>query len=217
MDYELHSHREGLFLFENNPDFQPSWGQLCLALQGITDQDLATAFNAAVARRADCKSLSDAINRLIAERLPATDWRRESPIFNDKRYLSKRETRWRLDFSNELIAVEVAFNHGEAIAWNLLKPVMAAELNHVQKAIQSRAGVVITATEAMKKAGNFDGAVGTYEKFLRYLDPMMNQLTVPMVIVGLKPPKDFRIPKDGPLARTVEWLHGYPETPEHLY
>ena len=29
--------------------------------------------------------------------------------------------RWRLDFAKESISLEVAFNHGEAIAWNLLK------------------------------------------------------------------------------------------------
>jgi hypothetical protein len=95
------------------------------------------------------------------------------------------------------IAVEVAFNHGEAIAWNLLKPVMAAELNHVEKEtnIGAGIGVVICATEALKKAGAFDGAVGSYEKFLRYLKPMNGQLTVPMLIIGLEPPETFRVKK----------------------
>jgi hypothetical protein len=213
----VHSHREGLFLFENHPDFSPSWDQLCFALEGITDEDLAEAFNVAAARRENCKSLSDAINRLIDERLPSEDWQRESPIFNDEEYLSRRETRWRLDFANDLIAVEVAFNHGEAIAWNLLKPVLAAELNHVDKAVQSRAGVVITVTEQMKRAGNFDAAVGTYEKFLRYLPPLMDHLTVPMVIIGLEPPRGFSIPRVGDHARTVRWFDKYPEVQESLY
>ena len=102
-----------------------------------------------------------------------------------------------MDFASNVMAVEVAFNHGEAIAWNLLKPVLSAELNHVAKARQTRGGVIITATETMKKAGNFDGAVGTYEKFNRYLDPMMNLLTVPMVIVGLEPPDTFVIGSKG--------------------
>jgi hypothetical protein len=103
------------------------------------------------------------------------------------------QARWRLDFAKENISIEVAFNHGEAIAWNLMKPVLSSELNHVEKESQTRIGVVIMATEAMKKAGGFDSAVGTYEKAIRYLKPLQNQLSCPMVLIGLEAPKSFRI------------------------
>lgn len=45
----------------------------------------------------------------------------------------------------------------------------------------------------MKVAGNFDSSSGSYEKVLRYLPLMMNQLTTPMMIIGLTPPLTFRI------------------------
>ena len=48
----------------------------------------------------------------------------------------------------------------------------------------------------MKKAGNFDSAVGSYEKFLRYLLPMQNMLPTPLLIVGLEPPESFYIDKN---------------------
>jgi hypothetical protein len=89
--------------------------------------------------------------------------------------------------------VEVAFNHGEATAWNLLKPVLASELNHVQKAIQTQAGVIITCTEALKAEGGFDSAVGTFEKFIDYLKPLGSVLTVPILLIGLGPFDSFRI------------------------
>lgn len=193
MEFLTHSHRNGLFLFENDETFRADWESLTAALRGISEADLITAHRAALLRRSSCKSLSDAINGLLRERLDQVMWSQESAIFNDPEYNRKRETRWRLDFASEAMAVEVAFNHGEAIAWNLLKPVLSAELNHVEKAIQTKAGVIITATEAMKKIGNFDGAVGTYEKYLRYLAPMMNILTVPMVIIGLEAPSTFEL------------------------
>jgi len=99
-----------------------------------------------------------------------------------------------LDFAKDnAISIEVAFNHGEAIAWNLLKPVLASELNHVKKALQTKVGVIIVATDDMKEAGGFDSAVGSYEKVIRYLKPFNNFLTVPMVIIGLKKPKTFKI------------------------
>ncbi|MBU0536465.1 MAG: hypothetical protein KKE20_05840, partial [Nanoarchaeota archaeon] len=110
-------------------------------------------------------------------------------------YSNKRETVWRLDFAKEDISVEVSFNHGEALAWNLTKPILASELNHVRKAIQTKIGVIILVTDEMKAAGAFDGAVGSYDKAIRYLKPMNNLLTVPLVLIGLLPPDSFRIEK----------------------
>jgi hypothetical protein len=95
------------------------------------------------------------------------------------------------------MAVEVAFNHGEAIAWNLMKPVLAAEINQVntQTEIGAGVGVYICATNELKKAGAFDSAVGEYEKVLRYLNPMFGKLTAPLIIVGLEAPETFNIVK----------------------
>ena len=105
-------------------------------------------------------------------------------------------TEWRLDFAcAESFCVEVAFNHGEAIAWNLLKPVLSCELNHVKKAVQGKIGIYVCATDKLKKAGNIDSASGSFEKVLRYIKPMMNQLTIPMMIIGLDEFETFKINK----------------------
>ena len=48
----------------------------------------------------------------------------------------------------------------------------------------------------MKKAGNFDSAVREYEKILKYLKPLRNFLTIPILIVGLEAPKTLRIDPD---------------------
>lgn len=98
-----------------------------------------------------------------------------------------------MDFAKKDISIEVGFNHSSVIAWNLTKPVLASELNHVQKAIQTKIGVIITATEELKQKGGFDGAIGTYEKYLDYLPPLNNLLTVPLFIIGLKAPSTFKI------------------------
>lgn len=136
------------------------------------------------------KSISKTINELIKEELIVFGWEEESPIFQDTSYLGDT---WRLDFAKQNISIEVAFNHGSVIAWNLLKPVLASELNHINKAIQTKIGVVICITNEMKTAGGFDNAVGSYEKFLDYFKPLNNQLTVPIALIGLKAPKTFRI------------------------
>jgi len=188
MNYILHSHRHGLLLAEHNPHFSTTWNNLLQTIDSITDSEIIDAHNAFQNKP---KSLSKAINNLLKEKLMANHWNEESAIFQST--TGYTDNRWRLDFAKDLMSVEVAFNHGEAIAWNLVKPVIASELNHVAKDIQSEIAVVVCATENLKVKGGFDGAVGEYEKFLRYLVPLQSMLTVPMIIIGLEAPTTFEI------------------------
>jgi hypothetical protein len=191
MNFVTHSFRHAEVIL-HEPDFIEQYEELVHVIRGISDEDLIlrhTSFGADEEEKTP-KSISRAINELLKERLVACGWRAESEIFQNPSY---RGDTWRLDFAKGDISIEVAFNHSTVIAWNLTKPVLASELNHVQKAIQTQIGIIITATEAMKSAGGFDGAVGTYEKFLDYLPPMMNVLTVPLLIIGLEPPRTFVI------------------------
>lgn len=189
MEYRKYSFRHAEDIFKNDKDFTYLWNEILEVLDGISDDDLINEFNIETRK---AKSISEAINKLIAKRLSEKGWHEQSYIFADPDYSDNKGT-WRLDFAKNNIAIEVAFNHGGNVSWNLIKPVLSSELNHVQKAIQTQAGVVITATDAMKKAGGFDNAIGTYEKYVEYLKPLNNLLTTPMMIIGLEPPKKFTI------------------------
>ena len=189
MKYKKHSFRNAEEIFLVNEGFLATWKELEEVLNEITEDDIIAKF--ASRNRVATKSISDAINYLIKERLVEKGWSSESYIFADKEYRGKGI--WRLDFAKDSLAVEVAFNHGGDVAWNLIKPILSSELNHVEKAIQTRAGIIITATDAMKKAGGFDGAIGTYEKYIQYLKPLNNLLTVPLIIIGLEAPETFKI------------------------
>ncbi len=194
MQFVTHDHRHARSLFDTDPQYTPLFREVVDVLTGISDDDLMQSYETNM--RENKKSLSETINHLIKSGLVARGWRAESAIFSDPAYAEAQDRkRWRLDFAKGEISVEVAFNHGEAIAWNLIKPVLASELNHVAKEIQTSAGIIICATEGMKVAGNFDGAVGSYEKFLRYLLPLQNMLPTPMLIIGLQAPQTFRIDK----------------------
>ena len=190
MEYELQSHRFGVAIAAEK-EYSSEWNEILQSLQSISDEEIKQKHASKCNKR---KSISKAINLLIHEKLESLGWKPESSIFNDPDYT---QARWRLDFAKKNISLEVAFNHGEAIAWNLLKPVLASELNHVQKEAQTSLGVVIMATEDMKSAGGFDSAVGTYEKAIRYLKPLQNQLSCPMVLIGLKAPRTFRVEHEG--------------------
>jgi len=184
--YRIHSHRFGRAIADEE-GFRQEWREIIETIESISDLEIQ---NTHVANNPERKSISKAINHLLYNKLKAKGWNPESAIFNDPNYTA---TKWRLDFAKELISVEVAFNHAGVIAWNLLKPVLASELNHVDKEIQTQLGVIIMATEDMKIAGGFDSAVGSFENAIRHLKPLQNQLSCPLVIIGLEPPDSFRV------------------------
>ena len=187
MRYKLKSYRYGELILNNEPKYQPKWNELLKTIESITDKEIVIAHEENLRTP---KGLSVALNKVIKEKLISVGWIPESKIFSDEEYTNKS---WRLDFANENISIEVAFNHGEAIAWNLVKPTIASELNHVKKEIKTDIAIIICATKDLKTKGGFDGATGEFEKFERYLDPLRGLLTVPMVIIGLEAPETFRI------------------------
>ncbi len=200
MKLVCHAHRYANAIIDSEPYLSEKYWEFINVLLGISDEDLIRDFNNKKAiheaRGTSFKSLTPSINSLIKERMAMLPgWYSEVDIFNDREgVIGNME--WRLDFAcDDGFAVEIAFNHGEAIAWNLIKPVLASELNHVQKACQTRVGIYVCATDAMKSAGNIDGASGSFEKVMRYLQPMMNQLTTPMMLIGIDAPETFRINK----------------------
>jgi hypothetical protein len=183
-----YSHRHALHILENHPDYSDLWKEVTEALRSISDEEIIEHFEQHYAHTA--KSISKSLNALIRERLTEYGWSPESPIFSDPGFPEKA---WRLDFAKRDVSIEVGFNHGEAAAWNLMKPVLASELNHVKKAIQTSIGIVIAVTEEMKAAGGFDSAVGTTDKYIRSLKAMNAYVTVPIAIIGLRAPESFSI------------------------
>jgi len=191
MNFKVHSFRHADVIL-NEPEFEEQFSEVVHAIDSVSDNDLIERHRSygLINEEKTPKSLSKAINELLKERLELLEWNPESGIFQDNLYQGDT---WRLDFAKDDISIEVGFNHSSVIAWNMIKPVLASELNHVQKAIQTKIGIIITATNAMKTAGGFDGAIGTYEKYLDYLPPLRSLLTTPLLIIGLEPPTSFRI------------------------
>lgn len=207
MRFIEYSHRHADAIIANDPVLKERYEQFTNALRNMTDEDLIADFLAKkaeyAARGTSFKSMTPSINSMLKERMLAIPgWQAEVDIFNDTTGVIGN-TEWRLDFAcDNAFCVEVAFNHGEAIAWNLLKPVLSCELNHVEKAVQGQLGIYVCATDNMKIAANIDSASGSFEKVLRYLPPMMNQLTIPMMIIGLEPFETFKISDSAEVIRT---------------
>ncbi len=193
MNLTYYYHRNSNLLVEDE-EFEKDYQELVNALETISDKDLENGFLSS--SRENIKSLSEPINDLIKDRLVKLGWNAESGLFKEAPYDRTNSSRWRLDFAKNSISVEVAFNHAEAIAHNIIKPVLASELNHVQKEIQTKLGIIVTATKTMKSKGNFDGAVGTFEQFIEYFKPYSAIVPTPIVLIGIEAPETFVINKE---------------------
>lgn len=209
MYFEIHSHRNALVIAENEPGYIELWESFKQSILSISEQDVSEHF--AKFHEGKAKSVSKSINTLIKERLTSNGWTSEPRIFGEPGYSeSKRDKKWRLDFAKSAgnhdhielernleptpgISIEVAFNNDGSTAWNLIKPVLAGELNHVRKETQTGMGIIVTASEQLKREGGFDNTVGTFDDFKMHLRPLRNLLTIPMIIVGLQPFDSFEI------------------------
>lgn len=194
MKYVMYSHRYAYPILQTDREFFDLWNEITEVLEVITEDDIINHFNFRKNNgTGKDKSISKTINNLLKDKFIERGWFIESAIFQSPDYTGDT---WRLDFAKENISIEVGFNHSSVIAWNLLKPVLASELNHVQKAIQTKIGVIISVTDSMKKAGGFDNAISTYEKYIEYLKPLSNQLSVPLLIIGIEAPDTFFVKQE---------------------
>lgn len=222
MDYELKYHREAQAYIDDNSnhqDVKDEFFEIIDIIKSITDNDLKIGFNerkygsANVSerifnekrdKRKDIKSLSEPINFIFKDRMIEKGWKAESPIFYDEVYREGKGTKkWKLDFAKKHISVEVAFNNSGSIAHNIMKPVLACQPNHVQKAINTKIGVIITAAEEsiattprLKNEeihAGFDSGCGRTNKFLKFLKPYHFVVTEPLIFIGLMPQKSFKI------------------------
>ena len=104
MEFRTHSFRYGLEIFTTQQDFRVLWNEVIDSINSISDEDIIQYFENQERR---AKSISEAINNLLDERLTARGWHRQSFIFNDPTYRSNRgNSNWRLDFAKNDISIE---------------------------------------------------------------------------------------------------------------
>ena len=197
MKYTLHHHRNSDSLITQSSKFKDDFEELTQVIKNISENDLKTHFikrkeQEKLGKVKEFKSISVSINNLLKSNLIEQGWEYETPIFLDTDYSKKR---WRLDFTKNNICIEVAFNHREAVAHNILKPVISTEQNLLKKDFNAELGIVITAKSSLKRTGNFDSAIGTYEDFIEYFKPYSFFIRNPLIIIGLEGLETFKIDK----------------------
>jgi hypothetical protein len=126
------------------------------------------------------------INTLIDEKFKALGWEAQIHVLP----VEFRDAYWTMDFRKNDIGIEVSFNNAGALAQNLLRLSVMSESNFRAKEDQIRLGILITATEKLKKWSNMDSSVITYESVNRIM-PLINlNIPTPIVLVGIDAAND---------------------------
>jgi hypothetical protein len=138
------------------------------------------------------KSISKALSSLIDEKFIHSKWEKSKLIFNDVGQEYRAE-RWTLDYFKNKVSVEVAFNHEEGTSWNIIKGILANRPNNISKNTNIDYTIIITATNDLMRTGGFDTAIGTYEKYIKYLIAFDEIVNYPIILIGLNGLDEFYI------------------------
>ena len=179
MRLELFNFRHAAEILE----LRAGWRELHDAARAIERQDI---IDTQLRFEAEGKRVpaggQSALNRLFRERLDSGRWKPEPRLFtsgeNDLR-------RWKMDFLNARIGVEVSFNHAEAIPWTFTRLNLAGESDRVLPENKIDVGVAFFARESLKRWSRMDSAVGTYEVACAWLSMMRPIMPIPVLVVGL--------------------------------
>ena len=132
------------------------------------------------------------MSSLIDEKFNYSKWLKSKLIFNDVNQEYKSE-RWSLDYIKNKVSVEVAFNHEEGTSWNIIKGILANKSNKIRKNVNIEYTIIITATNDLMRTGGFDNAIGTYEKYIKYLVAFDEIVRYPIILIGLNGLDEFYI------------------------
>ena len=187
-DENIYSHRNGLVILQHAlPD---AYSQLLEILNFNEETDLRIRTEKHLTNSTTNKSSSDIYNKIIESRFLALNWLGQPRIFSDDSYDS-----WKLDFGKQnMAAVEVAFNNASYVPHILAKlEISCVELHRIKKDINAQEGILIVASEELKKSQNFDTTCVTFEGVIKFLHAYETMLTSPMVVFAIDAPKTFKI------------------------
>lgn len=189
MRYKKYSHFNGLEIIKNIPEAYEKYQEICRMLSSITDKEIIDKYR----EKTPGKSISAVLKQVIEEKMKVLNWENNVAIFDDNE-VNGRGTKWKSDYvSAPDFSMTVSFDHASVIPNNLMKMTLASEESHMNKNVQTKFGIIITATENLKINGGFDNVVGEFEKYQIQCRVLQNHLKTPMIIVGLEAPESFRI------------------------
>ena len=169
------------------------WKELLSVVGGIAARDIEkTQLDVLVGKPVGAQK---AINHVFKERFTQLGWMNEVLVFPTPTYAKKTGVPLpaeafpdrKIDFMKNHLGVEIAFNHESYLERILFRLNVASEADGVIEDHEVVAGVIVVASERVKRWGKMDQSVATFEGARRTLGLVRHSFAVPLILVGLFP------------------------------
>ena len=124
-------------------------------------------------------------------------------IFDDDKF---GKAPYIIEYKLGSLAIDTGFGHYNTLVWKLSRLNLAICDNQLQKSSKQSIGILIVVEESLKKAGNFDNGVGTFEQAVEYVQAFNKQWDAPLLLICLKNPQTFQVVDNGrsaPIRSTI--------------
>ena len=193
MKLEVASFRHGAELIAHWPE----WAELQSVIQGIKqDKIVHTQINDLRSKPVGAQS---ALNRVFEDRLTGMlGWQSQVLVFPNAAYARAAGQpppdppypERKIDFMKNHLGLEIVFNNESYLERTLFRLDVASESDAVIRAHEVVAGVIVVASEWIKRWGSMDPSVATFEGAQRSLGLVRHSFSVPLLLVGLFPDDD---------------------------
>ena len=166
------------------------WEVFVKTIRAISWDEILTLHEAKHSGR---MSISKALAEVINNKLMLNGSSKKCRIFNDGKDNSKP---FLIEYKLGSLAIDISFGHYNITAWKLARLVVATSPNQNEMENQCKVGILILPEEELRLAGKFDSP-SNWERAVDYLNYMGNQWQSPLLLIGLKNPRYFRIIDNG--------------------
>jgi len=173
------------------PEINPYWTRLSSAIRNISWKDIVDRHNAEYAEKS--MSISRALADELSEVLIEIGAESKVPIFANQNNANKP---FLIEHKLGPIAIDFSFGHYHAMVWKLARLATSIVSNENEMKEQCKVGILILPQEELRKIGNFDSP-SNWERAVDYLQYMGGQWRAPLLLIGLKNPKEFEVLDNG--------------------
>jgi hypothetical protein len=193
-----HNDVSGMLLSE---EINEDWNIFKQSLDSIDWKDVFAVHEKYYADKS--KSISKALNHVINQYLMrVSDYK--VPIFVDDIY---GKVPYITEYKLGNLAIDVAFGHYNALVWKISRLNLAVVPSELKKSDNQSVGILILVGKELKKSGNFDPGIGTWEQAVEYLEPFKSQWKAPVLLLCIDDPGSFRIVDNGSRAVPRSTIH----------
>ena len=172
----------------NSSDVKENWKNISDAIKSLSWDDIYNLHNSEYADKQ--KSISKALNESLQLELISLGARNKVEIFAEKPF---NKAPYIIEQKLDNIAIDYVFGHYNTIPWKISRLAASMMSSNLEKSIKPSVGILILVDKELKKSGNFDSGIGTWEQAVDYLRVFDNQWDAPILLLGLTDPGIFQI------------------------